>query len=191
MKPQVIQNYIKIKTFFNWQMINSSLEGKLSWLFFSFKWKECLENMHSGKFSLPVKREKGWRDWIGAIGHEVVTMSSWRQENKRGKEEKREENPAEKQGGGGGKERIRSSYLRDARKNWDACVFEKKTDNLEIQKLSQKLWGFTGNNLGEIVACLRLELGIFGFRLFYMIATAYFFHETKCKLISQLQMFYS
>lgn len=65
-------------------------------------------------------------------------MRSWRQENKRGKEKKREENPEERQGGGGVKEKMRSSYLRDARENWDVCVFEKR-DNLEIQKLSQEL----------------------------------------------------
>lgn len=65
-------------------------------------------------------------------------MRSWRQENKRGKEKKREENPEERQGGGGVKEKICSSYLRDARENWDVCVFEKR-DNLEIQKWSQEL----------------------------------------------------
>lgn len=95
-KPKVIQNYIKIKNFFNWQMISSSLGERLSGLFFSFKWKECLQNTHSGKFSLPVEREKGWRDWIGAIGHEAVTMSSWRQENKREKEEKKRREPSRK-----------------------------------------------------------------------------------------------
>lgn len=63
-------------------------------------------------------------------------MRSWRQENKRGKEEKREENPVERQEGGGGKESICSSFLRDASENWDDCVFKKMKDNLEIQKLT-------------------------------------------------------
>lgn len=95
-KSQVIRKYIKVRNFFNWQMTNSSLGERLRWLFFTFKWKECLENTHSGKFSLPVEREKGRQDWIGAIGHEVVTMRSWRQENKRGNEEKKRREPSRK-----------------------------------------------------------------------------------------------
>lgn len=53
-------------------------------------------------------------------------MRSWRQENKRGKEEKREERFAERQGGGGGKEGIRGGYLVGAREKHDVYMSEKR-----------------------------------------------------------------
>lgn len=65
-------------------------------------------------------------------------MRSWRQENKRGKEEKREERFAERQGRGGGKEGIRGGYLVGAREKHDVYMCLRR-ENPEIQKLSQEL----------------------------------------------------
>lgn len=134
-------------------MVNSSLGKNLRWLFFAFKWKECLENVHSGKFSLRVGREKGSWGWIGAIGHEVVTMRSWRQENKRGKGRKKEKRSQQKGKEEEGEGRIRGGYLVDARENRDVCVWA-----WEERILTLRHWARNhGSNPGEKAACLRFQ----------------------------------
>lgn len=113
-------------------------------------------------------------DWAWSSNYEVLEA---REQERKGRKKRREVCRKAGGWGGGGKEGIHGGYLVGARENHDVCMCLRR-ENPEIQKLSQELWSFTGNNLGEIAACLRFQLW-FGFEFFYIMATAESSHTAK------------